>query len=255
MALQHFAAEGGVFTHNVIPGTPDGELPQTANFYPPTLADIGFVDLAGGNYRLASTSSYVAASSEGTAIGVDMDLLIAHMNAVNQSPLSFEPVADAYVRNGSYANTNYGNVTDLVVKRHTTAGNSRESYLKFDLGRIASKNVLSAKLRIYGRLAGTDEFNKLVGAFSVLDSSWTESGIKWSNKPASAAAPLSQATVINATAQWYELDVTSFVQSEIGSGRSTVSLALKMPTVNNNYPKFNSREAPLNHPQLVVVWN
>ena len=42
------------------------------------------------------------------------------------------PTADAYVRDGTSANTNFGSTTDLEVKKGGT-GFNRESYIKFDL--------------------------------------------------------------------------------------------------------------------------
>jgi len=43
------------------------------NFFPSTAADVGFVDLAGGNYRLAGNSPYKAAGTDGKDIGADID--------------------------------------------------------------------------------------------------------------------------------------------------------------------------------------
>src|SRR5438270_5598869 len=59
------------------------------------------------------------------------------------------PLADAYVRDGSYASTNYGSSTALYVKTDTT-GFNRDSYLKFDLSSVSS--IGSATLRLYGLL-------------------------------------------------------------------------------------------------------
>lgn len=41
------------------------------NFFPMDLTAVGFVDLAGGNYRLALTSPYANAGTDGNAVGVD----------------------------------------------------------------------------------------------------------------------------------------------------------------------------------------
>ena len=43
------------------------------NFYPPNLSDVGFVDLAGGNYRLADVSPYKGAGTDGKDVGADID--------------------------------------------------------------------------------------------------------------------------------------------------------------------------------------
>ena len=45
------------------------------NSYPANWAAIGFVDLAGGNYRLASTSAYITAGTGGSTPGADIDAL------------------------------------------------------------------------------------------------------------------------------------------------------------------------------------
>jgi hypothetical protein len=52
----------------VIPGS---------NYYPASIAAIGFVDIANGNYRLASQSQLRGKGSNGSDPGVDMDRLIA----------------------------------------------------------------------------------------------------------------------------------------------------------------------------------
>ena len=47
-------------------------------------------------------------------------------------PVTLRAPADAYVRDGSYAGTNFGGSAELVAKKSTNAGNSREVYIKFD---------------------------------------------------------------------------------------------------------------------------
>jgi hypothetical protein len=72
------------------------------------------------------------------------------------------PLADAFVRNGSYAAKNYGSDTSLIVKGTATSGTSRISYLKFSLSGIS--NVTSAKLRLYGR--NTENTSGLIFLFT-----------------------------------------------------------------------------------------
>ena len=59
---------------NVIVGPDPEELPPR-NEFPGTLADVGFVDFASGDYRLASDSAYVSAGVEGARPGADVALL------------------------------------------------------------------------------------------------------------------------------------------------------------------------------------
>src|SRR5207249_4602137 len=58
--------------------------------------------------------------------------------------------ADATVRDGSFATTNYGSDTLLKVKSSVNAGATRLTYVKFDLNAFSS--VSTAKLRLFGAL-------------------------------------------------------------------------------------------------------
>ena len=45
------------------------------NFFPPAVDKVGFVDRAAGNYRLAGSSPYRRAGTDGKDIGADVDAL------------------------------------------------------------------------------------------------------------------------------------------------------------------------------------
>ena len=64
-------------------------------------------------------------------------------------PVTLAPVADAYVRDGSYARTNFGSAAQLQLKQ-AGAGWYREGVLRFDLSRV--RTVSSAKLRLFDTL-------------------------------------------------------------------------------------------------------
>jgi hypothetical protein len=53
------------------------QIYPAGNYYPWTTNDIGFVDLAGGNYRLAQTSAYRGQGTDGRDPGCDIDALLA----------------------------------------------------------------------------------------------------------------------------------------------------------------------------------
>jgi len=67
---------GYVYQRNVQPGGNALVYPAD-NFFPATLADVGFVDLAGGNYRLTASSAYKGAGTDGKDIGADIDAVDA----------------------------------------------------------------------------------------------------------------------------------------------------------------------------------
>jgi hypothetical protein len=72
---------GAAVLRNVIPGGNDAQYPPD-NFFPSSLDDVGFVDRAHGNYRLAPSSRYVRAATDGQAPGVDFDALAGVMGPV-----------------------------------------------------------------------------------------------------------------------------------------------------------------------------
>jgi hypothetical protein len=72
VALEAFCP-GYVFTKNVIAGAGSDYPP--GNFYPSSLEQVGFVDLANQNYRLSSTSRYSKAAPNRKDLGCDFDAL------------------------------------------------------------------------------------------------------------------------------------------------------------------------------------
>jgi len=164
-----------------------------------------------------------------------------------QSSNTLAPLADAYVRNGSYSSVNYGSDTGLIVKGAASSGYSRSSYLKFSLSGLS--NISSAKLRVYGR--NTDNTSTIsISSYGIDNDSWTESGITYSNAPAAASAALSAAGVSDRP-QYYEFDVTNYVVNQL-AGDKTVSFLIKDASIKNSNIVFNSRENSKNSPQLVI---
>jgi all-beta uncharacterized protein len=68
---------GAVILGNVMAGTLQSWNFPAGNSYPADWAAVGFVDLAAGNYRLAPTSPYVAAGTNGTTPGANIDAIVA----------------------------------------------------------------------------------------------------------------------------------------------------------------------------------
>src|SRR5439155_15720100 len=65
---------GSVFRRNVVAGGDATRYPPD-NFFPASLDGVGFVDRVGGDYRLATSSPYRRAATDGTDVGVDFDAL------------------------------------------------------------------------------------------------------------------------------------------------------------------------------------
>ncbi|HZV71868.1 MAG TPA: T9SS type A sorting domain-containing protein [Saprospiraceae bacterium] len=64
-----------VVTKNVDIGGSATNYPA-GNFFPPNIVAVGFVDYAGGDYRLSSTSPYKNAGNDGKDLGADIDSII-----------------------------------------------------------------------------------------------------------------------------------------------------------------------------------
>jgi hypothetical protein len=175
----------------------------------------------------------------------------AQVTVESSTTVTLAPAADAYVRDGTSAATNFGTATSLVVKATTTAGNNRITYLRFPLTSVSGA-VGTARLRLFGsRPAATSITDS---AFAVSDNTWTEAGLTWNNRPPIGARQ-GTGVVISTTAQYHEMDVTAFVRAQRAAGATAVSLAVQMDTqVPDSPDTFNSREASANPPQLQVTF-
>jgi hypothetical protein len=164
--------------------------------------------------------------------------------------MSVAASADAFVRDGTHANTNNGSATTLDVKA-STSGFTRYSYLTFDLTQLG--NISSAKLRLFGGLNSADSLN--ISIFDVSDTTWGESTLTFNNRPANGTTALATTTINSTTAQWWEWDLTSYLQQQLALGRTSVSLLLKsdFSTTAAAVATFNSDEAITDRPALVVT--
>ncbi|NLY18660.1 MAG: DNRLRE domain-containing protein [Clostridiaceae bacterium] len=164
-------------------------------------------------------------------------------------PVTFNPVADAFVRGGSYANSNYGTSTTLEVKVDNNNSYVRKSYLKFNYGSISGSSVQSAKLRVYvSSFEGDASTIKLYGN-SV--ENWSESSITWNNAP--AASTYIESIYVSAAGQWYEIDVTNYVNSNMSDKTVSFVLLNDGTYTAGNRTFFSSREASDNKPKLVII--
>ncbi|WP_157280411.1 Ig-like domain-containing protein, partial [Pedobacter borealis] len=107
--------------------------------------------------------------------------------------LAVNPIADAFVRDGTLANTKYGAATTLEVKKD---GSSffRQSYLRFDYSSFTQSSVESAKLRVYVSSVGADP-TRVVSVYGLSNTTWAESTITWNNQPAETGTLIGNYTV------------------------------------------------------------
>jgi hypothetical protein len=160
---------------------------------------------------------------------------------------TLEPVADAFVRDGSFAASNAGSSTILTVKQDNSPDFRRESLLRFSLTNVAG-NVIDARLRLYCSSVSDPVMNAI--AF-VADDTWTEGGIAWTNAPPAGGAFASWSPLAG---QFIEVPVTSFIQEAVAGDDAVSFRIFSQSLTTNGFVNYNSREASLtNRPQLVVT--
>ena len=166
---------------------------------------------------------------------------------VKTGNLTLAPSADTYVRDGSSATANFGTNTVLAVKSNPQSGLNRRLFLKFDVSSLTS--VSSARLRLFGNFTAASGTSPVTVHAEPTDS-WTETGLIWNNQPAVGSGVVS--VPVGLTAQYWEWDLTAFVQNQIATGQHTMSLELQNDSTTSDPANFNSKEAASNGPQLVV---
>jgi hypothetical protein len=191
-----------------------------------------------GNYVLRLTANDGARSSYS-------EVFVGAHPAVT---INLNSTADAHVRDGASAATNFGSATIIEAQTSTTVGENRDAYFKFDLTSVGDIN--NAKLRIFAATSVAGSVTTSV--YPVANTTWTETTINWNNRPALGSPLLSSITVTGTTFATYELDVTSYLMGEKNAGRNIVTLALHNPSVSSAFIKINSKEAASNKPLLVV---
>ena len=147
-------------------------------------------------------------------------------------------------------NTNHGSDTQEIVKNGATDDVDRQAYLKFDISSLPT-TVANAKLRLYGALnTAGDTVGFTIN--NVPTTTWSESTITWANKPSNDSTALATGSVSSTTNQWYEFDLTTYINNAKAAGQSTISLAvLPTSTVTATGFFFNSKEnTGGNGPQL-----
>ncbi|HSD78014.1 MAG TPA: DNRLRE domain-containing protein, partial [Solirubrobacteraceae bacterium] len=185
-----------------------------------------------GTYTVTLTASNDSGPS---TPAVATDYIVVTSPGGGSATTTFNPIADAYVQDGS-PTRNYGTATTLRVR---SAAPSYRSYLTFDVRGLIG-TVASAKLRLWVTDASPDGGHVHV----VSAAGWTEAGITFDTAPSLAAPEIAGFGSVLLDA-WGEADVTSAV-----TGNGTVSFGIDSASTNSAIA--NSREGG-NPPQLVVT--
>jgi hypothetical protein len=168
------------------------------------------------------------------------------------------PIADSYV-NSSSPDSNYGSETSIKTEITTSATkNYTYIYIMFDLSSIPLDAVItSSNLSLY--MISYSGYLPWVGGTIYVhycsDTSWTEPGITWNNKPPFDPDYTSSKTFGWPSQKYYDWDVTSDVSRALSNGKLTEVIRWYNYTTEDYWGKagFQSKEA-LNKPKLIVEY-
>lgn len=235
--------------------------------------DLNWSSVAGAtayNVKLATASGgpYATIGSNVTATsfvhlaaptGMVSYYVVSAVNAQGEGPNSTEvygapvnqtlaPVADAYVRGGSYANNNFGTSLTLDLKEDPNASFNREAYVQFKVDGLTNSPL--TLLWLMPLAVGTPVPGLTIETLA--NDSWTESGINWNNQPIENGTVVASVTNY-AVGTPIVVDLTAAVHGAAAAdGLLSLRLMLTTPSVNVS---LGSRWQPIgmNQPQLLVT--
>ncbi len=179
---------------------------------------------------LAAIATLVVAAAVAAPAGA-----AASARASGTNVQTLEPIADSYV-DKSVPGANYGSSASMDVK----ASPAQQTFLRFVVP-AGTPLVTGATFRAYATDASVDGGT----LFKVLSTTWSESTITWSTRPAISSSISHVGHV--PLGGWVSVDVASWVK-----GPGTYSFAIT--TGNSDRSIYVSKEgAAGQHPQLVVV--
>jgi chitodextrinase len=186
-----------------------------------------------------TTYSYYVVAFDQTGNTSGSSNIVTITTPAPPTTLAFVPAADTYVES-DVPTTNFGSATQIIVDNSPV----RNVLLKFAVSGVGSRQLVSAKLRLY-----CEDGSGVGGAFyRVVDNTWSEGTITWNTAP--AADTISFATLgAVAAGSWYEVDVRSLV-----TGDGTFSLKMVSTSADGAY--YTSKEGTAGFaPQLILTTN
>ena len=226
---------------------------------PQSFTSLGWTPIAanGSSVRTMEVSPALLADGRlnlGLGDDVSVDFAVLHLQVQKAQPatstVTLTPAADAMVRGGDFADTNYGTSLSLETKGIDTGTSHRQAYLRWDLTGVSGK-IVQAKVRLAGTSAsqpGNENFASFVS-----NDTWGETALTFNNKPTSGKL---FAQWLPITGQAVEFDVTPQVVATLLSDQK---LSLRIAATDNqgdsgNVSYASSENATIaNRPQLILT--
>jgi len=207
----------------------------------------------------------VTSNLEPTNGAIDITSAIVYFSAVTSSTDVPNPTLesdtiyatqDAYVRAGTYADSNFGSADDLTLRSDIGSGNNdRKVFLMFDLSQIKTKGILREahlNLGAYYAAGKGDDIN----LYNVQDTTWSESSITWNNMPSPDTGVLSSTVSTPITYLdfgSFTWNCTDYVSSKLASP-GKVSILVDAALGTNDGIMFVSKEnSTYSYPPMLVA--
>lgn len=208
--------------------------------------------VGGLNYVFDNWSDGGEAEHEiSTAVGPSRYVARYRLATVTGQSVALAATSDSYVYGGDPSG-NFGSSDTLLNKTWPDDQFQRDIYIKFDLTNVNSP-IVNAKLRLFGQLNSAADQNMMIGVYAAPGAKWDQSTITWNNRPGFSGKALNSAVVNDDSGQWYNVDVTSYLQAEQAKGRKIITFVVRSVTQSSVVTMFNSREANDNQPELNLL--
>ncbi|MEZ3157317.1 DNRLRE domain-containing protein [Microbacterium sp. BWR-S6Y] len=197
-------------------------------------SDLATVRFVSGDPSVAQVSDagVVTASAAGqTSVGAIVTMggvsASAYVTVKVEDPqrVRIYPDADAWVRGGAAAGTNYAKDTQLAVKPANTGSTdesyTRLAYMGFDVSALKGKEVSSAILTTTAAVTEPSADRARLDAHAV-EGSWAEGGLTFSNRPKLGATVGS--TAVDTTFAEKKTDITAYMASKAAANADRLSL-------------------------------
>jgi hypothetical protein len=160
---------------------------------------------------------------------------------------SINPVADAYVQDGSDANNNYGSAVSLNVKQDPNGVNTsfnRLAYLKFNVQSLGNASGAQLTLMPYWTGQAYTNFTTTASIVLVTNDNWTETGITWNNQPAGSGTVISNLTLNFTVGVPVTIGIPVSILASRAANDGYLSLMVTGIVANFDLLQFCSREFP-----------
>jgi len=175
-------------------------------------------------------------------------LLFALPRVALAETIDLTSVADSFVNDG-YPDNNYGSAHSLITSYNSVY---RWSLTRFDLSSLPGEaQIDTAVLKVY--LYGSSGDASVPTMAARITGDWTESGVKWNNRPMFDEST-GVTTNIDTATGYKSWDITEIVRGWQNNDFSNYGLALGHGS--GNYSRsFRSREYASNHPKLSITYH